>query len=603
MHLRTSGASLIATAIVMRMTDAALALGTVPIVIGVTGHRYIEPEIVDEVRAAVQQALVEILELHPHCSVILLTALAEGADRLVARVGLDMEGVSVVAPLPMPLNEYRRDFEDPLVLQEFEELLERVDHWYELPMVQNYRQLDPRNELQRPLCYRALAEYIARYSHYAIALWDGEPSRGGGSTAELVNIVLHGTPSPEDTRGSIQEPASAGPVIHILTVRSGESSGRRVRAAARMLYPDRARDDADEERIYGATLEIIDLYNRDVRDLWQRISPEVEERSQALQCLESLAADRQLADLRTRFAIADFMAVYFKRLHVKDLVWLLILSAIGYTCLELYDEIFSAYIWGSIVLLGFPLALLLAWLRLRNSRLWHAKYLNYRSLAEGIRIQYFWDIANIPEEVPDYYLNKHQSELRWIRWAMQAWQVPRANSSLLRSEVPQEELQSRLEFVHRTWVSNQSMYFASRAVGKARDARKLDRWRLSLFSLAVLGTILLIIVHALLFQQETAPELASTVQSRFILVLALLFVAGGMLSHHADKMSYSDEQIQYGKAHDIFREGSRQIERLLGAGELSRVQQLIREVGIESLQENGDWVKLHSLKPPDLPAS
>ncbi len=583
------------------MPELALQLGTVPIVIGVTGHRHIDPEIMDDVRSVVRQALRDILAAHPHCPIVLLTALAEGADRLVAEVGLEMERVQVVAPLPMALDEYRRDFTEPQALQEFEALLGRVNHWFELPMQQDDRLLDPRNEQQRPLCYRALAEYIARYSHYAIALWDGEPSRGGGSTAELVNIVLHGTPTPGDTRGSIQEPASAGPVIHILTPRHGE--GKPAPAELKMLYPDRDRDDADEARSYSSTLEIIDLYNRDVHDLWQRISPVLQERSNALKCPDVLQADQQLADLRTRFAIADYMAVHFKKLHVTDLVWLLILSGIGYTCLELYDEVFSAYTWGSIVLLGFPLALLLAWLRLRNSRLWHAKYLNYRALAEGIRIQYFWDIANIPEEVHDYYLNKHQSELRWIRWAMQAWQVPREGRDVLPTEIRQDELRHRLEFVHRTWVFNQSKYFASRATGKARDARKLDRWRLGLFSLAVLGTILLIIVHSLLFQLQVEQSQASTIQSRFILVLALLFVAGGMLSHHADKMSYSDEQIQYGKAHDIFREGSRQMDRLLSAGELGKVQRLIREIGIESLQENGDWVKLHSLKPPDLPAS
>ena len=55
---------------------------------------------------------------------IVLSALAEGADRLVARVAL-AQGVKLVAPLPLPIEEYRRDFEpglEPGNMAEFDEL-------------------------------------------------------------------------------------------------------------------------------------------------------------------------------------------------------------------------------------------------------------------------------------------------------------------------------------------------------------------------------------------------------------------------------------------------------------------------------------------------
>ena len=45
--------------------------------------------------------------------IIVLSSLAEGADRLVARVAL-AHGARLVAPMPMPIEEYRRDFEPGL---------------------------------------------------------------------------------------------------------------------------------------------------------------------------------------------------------------------------------------------------------------------------------------------------------------------------------------------------------------------------------------------------------------------------------------------------------------------------------------------------------
>ena len=255
------------------------------------------------------------------------------------------------------------------------------------------------------------------------------------------------------------------------------------------------------------------------------------------------------------------------------------------------------------MLVGFPLALFLAWRRLQRSRLWHARYLNYRALAEGLRIQYYWDIACISDEVHDFYLSKHQSELRWIRWAVRAWQLPQQGSVDNEPTVATLSLTDRLRFVHRTWIFSQSGFFASRAHARAGNVASLNRWRMLLFLAAVGSAIGLIGVHWLLYNSNVPAAYISLIQSRWILVIAMLFVIGGILSHYAEKVSYSDEQQQYTGTHDVFRECSRQMDRLMQAGELARVQSLIREIGIESLQENGDWVKLHSLKSPDLPST
>src|ERR1700704_5759523 len=100
-----------------------------PLVIGVTGHRDLRDEDVPRLEAKVAAIIARLrhdyLADDVETPIIVLSALAEGADRLVARVAL-AQGARLIAPLPMPREEYRRDFEPGLKpgnAAEFDELL------------------------------------------------------------------------------------------------------------------------------------------------------------------------------------------------------------------------------------------------------------------------------------------------------------------------------------------------------------------------------------------------------------------------------------------------------------------------------------------------
>src|SRR6516225_11001210 len=88
-----------------------------PLVIGVTGHRDLReadvPRLETEVARVIAALRADYLQNDAETPIIVLAALAEGADRLVARVALAL-GARLIAPLPMPPEEYRRDFEPGL---------------------------------------------------------------------------------------------------------------------------------------------------------------------------------------------------------------------------------------------------------------------------------------------------------------------------------------------------------------------------------------------------------------------------------------------------------------------------------------------------------
>ena len=108
--------------------------GPLPLVVGVTGHRDLREEDREALENQVAKVFDDLKDRYSHTPLLLLSALAEGADRLVARVALG-RGAHLVAPLPMRRAEYEKDFGDPASRTEFATLLDRAQEWFELSAV------------------------------------------------------------------------------------------------------------------------------------------------------------------------------------------------------------------------------------------------------------------------------------------------------------------------------------------------------------------------------------------------------------------------------------------------------------------------------------
>ena len=80
----------------------ASSLGPIPIVIGVTGHRLLREADRPALMAAFSRILGQLRRDYPHTPFLVLSALAEGADRLAAWVALDFPGTHLAALLPLP---------------------------------------------------------------------------------------------------------------------------------------------------------------------------------------------------------------------------------------------------------------------------------------------------------------------------------------------------------------------------------------------------------------------------------------------------------------------------------------------------------------------
>jgi len=147
--------------------------------VGVTGHRTFD----DPCGAArrVREGLRRVLALAgdegdgARARLEMISALAEGADRLVAREALALPGTTLSVVLPFTADDYARDFETEESKREFAELLARAQDVEVMPATPT-----------REAGYEMQGRRIADRSDVLVAVWDGEGSRGQGGTAEIV---------------------------------------------------------------------------------------------------------------------------------------------------------------------------------------------------------------------------------------------------------------------------------------------------------------------------------------------------------------------------------------------------------------------------------
>ena len=136
---------------------------------GITGHR-------DLTTRTVEMVIVSFSELLSKESArpIAVTCLAEGADQLFARAVLDHGGMLDVI---VPSVDYREHMTAPDA-HEYDRLLDRAVRITRLP----YAKSDQTTQMAASLV-------VVERSSLLVAVWDGQPARGFGGTADVVGYA------------------------------------------------------------------------------------------------------------------------------------------------------------------------------------------------------------------------------------------------------------------------------------------------------------------------------------------------------------------------------------------------------------------------------
>ena len=335
-------------------------------------------------------------------------------------------GVRLIAPLPMARAQYAQDFDDAAARARFDALCDCGG---------NHRSAGGRRQraLARAVAVRPGTSAICTtrrpvytFPVIATSCWRSGTARRRdrlGGTAQVVRFHLTGIkPAAERTPPQCGAQRVLGNdserlAYHIVCSRD-EADG----APAPPLEPLQTFWRVGERAVAGRRADAGRIPH-DVRAhrRIQRRLRHVFRADRARTRARRAANHRWPRAFGTLFHAADWLAIHFQRrvlLAMRTLYTLAALMGIAFT---VYDNLPAQDYMLFVFLLLFALGGLVV--VLANRRGWHRKYLDYRALAEGLRVQSYWRRAGLSitgdaEFARDNFLQKQDVELGWIRNVM-----------------------------------------------------------------------------------------------------------------------------------------------------------------------------------------
>jgi hypothetical protein len=140
--------------------------------VGMTGHQGLPTPTAELVTAALRDTLRAYTP-----NLVGVTMLGPGADQLFARVVLELGGALYVVQ-PTTGRQYRDSFEDQAAQRGYDELYRRAAYFEALEHTESTEQ-----------AHMDAGKVVVDRSTVLLAVWDGQPSRGLGGTADVVGYA------------------------------------------------------------------------------------------------------------------------------------------------------------------------------------------------------------------------------------------------------------------------------------------------------------------------------------------------------------------------------------------------------------------------------
>jgi len=558
--------------------------------IGVTGHRDLPEQEKPHLESRVRAFFTDLAKRYPSLRLQVLSPLAEGSDQLVARVAKE-QGIDLVAVLPMAQEEYERDFDSAESLAEFRALLESAQQVISLPDAPRQEDLASSGNISsRELQYAQAGLFVSNHCQILLCLWDGKANGAVGGTAQVVRYHLTAV-----MEGFEEQQSSA----HLLADNENDLAYHIVCSRNR---PDGAPEPgfkpldcfwltsqlgrsaaAELPAEYALMLDRLEQFEEDRQ---RHARHHVAGKVLLLDTPAGLEVPDSALFTERLFGIADTLAVHFQK-RVNRSIFAIYTMAI---LMGLVFIIYTEYSVPQSVLWGF-LALFFAGVALHTTgskRQWHRKYLDYRALAEALRVQFYWNLSGVVETrsvafAYENFLQKQDVELGWIRHVMRAASMQRARGK--------ESEPAWVPWVIRDWVGDP----ASGGGQLAYYSRKEAHNSISLRRTEFLGTVCLWAGIAVTFILALATDLLSSDQQQFLLVLmGLLPLIAGVRDAISHRRAEKELIKQYRFMARIFSNARRLLD---GKASLAFQRRVLKALGEAALEEGAEWILMHRSRP------
>jgi hypothetical protein len=252
------------------------------------------------------------------------------------------------------------------------------------------------------------------------------------------------------------------------------------------------------------------------------------------------------------------------------------------------------------------------------------RFLDYRALAEALRVAIFWKLAGVPKAatnsevkivggqaltppIPscaDAYPIRQPNELAWVKTCLRTLELVDAASPSPLRDAPLNS--SRRVWPQRLWVDGQARYFDKQRHSHSRKAEVWEARSFTIFALSpFMAALVLLTLHwtGLLKQDETHADL-DALRDSLVFVAALLPGIAAVFLGYVEQLAFKAQARQYDRMSDLFSRASKLLRNLASTNKnitddekVQLAQQIYAELGVEAMKENAEWVALYRQRP------
>lgn len=499
-----------------------------------------------------------------------VSALAKGADQVVADVVLkDLYG-SLSPVLPFTPRVYERDFETPKEREAFHHFLaDSPEPWAA-------EDGEPLSAEQRAQAYRLAGERMVDESDFVIAVWDGEPARGEGGTGEIVAYAISKDVPVYWIHSN--DPSRAPRLL--AADEDGESTEADIPKTAKEIAPRYHqlcayfRDPAYRESDYLA------IYERELNFVTNKAKNSD---------LDSEGMRAAIHHRLSQHAYADHLALQHQALHLRSTITIILCAALAVTAAAVHLLAFTHTYW----LIGFEIAFMVGaavLLRVSIREGWHEKWLYDRYLAERLRSLMFREGLGHPPTEPNSIrelLPFYEGPAAWVDLVLRS-HLP-GDASAIKADEPAQLRQ----FLNEAWIDSQGGWHG-RNVGKKRKLqRRFHRTSFALFALTLLSAVL----HWFHIGHEGSPIYLHGLPEAIAILAVTLPAWGGALHGIAHLMDYGRIAERSDRMHIELGKLVREMETAENAEVIGDIAKRADEL---MAMENLEWMMTLAHRKPEL---
>ncbi len=578
----------------MTTEDNIVLNGKIPIIIGVTGHRDLFPEDQQSLHESIKKSLKQVQEGAPGTPLVMLTALAEGADSIAAEVAYMME-IPIIATLPMKIDEYAKDFGEGEAKSYFYSLVNKAWKVYEGPYYTKEPLHPEEYAAKRNTYYEEVGLFIIRQCNILIALWDGKVIDKKGGTSHVVKMA----------QGEIR--TSEKPLIRSTSFRDEQckiyhlKTRRKSNPAVEDLFTVKILEGSDDELSDSEEyyFQYLEEYNKETKhtatEELSSLIPIYHDQMQTpdLECIRS----SEQTDIVKHFINFDQLSIKYLGLKIRYASAIMYLVIIGVIFFNLYGFIDSDILLYGY--LGMYSMATVAYLAAKKQEL-NRKSVDYRTISEALRVQLFWNFAGVRRKVENFYSDKYTEELFWMRRGIKTINLlyyDHQRKTHQNSDNAIETSNEQLAAVKEYWVESQLGYFKSSIRKHNQRIRSNSKSWERLFVLGLVMPVILLLTKFtdFIFFQESTHNLMISLTSIFPAIGALVYA-------NSNLRSYKELIKRYQQALKTFNNANKELEACTRRQDRMKCEQdVYLELGKESIEENSEWVYMNRKRDVELP--